>query len=114
MASVCESIDLGEFVVGEIPAPLTYQFKTSAGVAIDLSGYTAKFKVQERWGAASELNATVSDAANGKVTRAWDGSEFPSPGEYSAMFWVGNGVNRFASVLITWVTRASVGSVPTV
>lgn len=110
----CEAIDLGEFIVGEKPAPLTYQFLTATGAVIDIDGWDAVFSVQERWGTPQELAAVISDGPNGKVTRTWDGTEFPTPGEYTAMFWVGNGTNRFASTPITWVTRAAVGSVPAV
>lgn len=110
----CESIDLGEFIVGEKPAPLTYQFLTAAGTAINITGWDAVFTVREKWGTAQELTANVTAGPAGKVTRTWDGTEFPTPGEYEAVFWVGNGTNRFASTPIAWVARASVGSIPAI
>lgn len=109
----CECNDLGEFVVGEKPAPLVYQFLDASGAPINLTaGYTAAFYVKEAWGAEQHLAAVITDAANGKVTRTWDGTEFVGPGSYNAEFWVGNGTNRFASERICWTARAAVAGVP--
>lgn len=109
------TVTTGPFVVGEIPAPLVYQYLDDAGAPIDLTGYTAKFVYRERDGAPTTGNATVSDAPNGKVQYVWTGTEFPTPGHYRAEFWAGNGgVNKFASVLITFDVRNPVGTVPNV
>jgi len=105
----------GPYVVGEKPAPLVYQFLNAAGVVLDLSAsYTARFHWRERYGAVTTANATITDAINGKVTYTWVGTEFPTPGQYVGEFWVGNGSNRFASQLLEWDTRASVGVAPTI
>jgi hypothetical protein len=110
---------IGPYVVGEIPAPLEYQFLDYAGGPINLAGYTAKFQRGERGNTAPfinvvTLNAVITDAANGKVTYTWVASDFPAPGPYAGMFWVGNGTQRYASLLITWTVCASVGVAPAI
>lgn len=109
------SVDIGPFVAGEIPAPLAYQFLSSAGMAIDLGGYTAKFSCREMSGGAPTVDgvsAVVSDPTNGVVTYTWTGTEFPTAGRYEAEVWVGNTTQRFASVLLKFEVRAAVASVP--
>lgn len=111
------SVAVGPYVVGEKPAPLEYQFLDSAGTPMNLGAYTAKFSCIERGSGvvtADAAAATVTDAANGKVTHSWVGSEFPTPGRYEAEMWVGNTTQRFATVLITFTVRAAVASVPNI
>lgn len=110
-------ITIGPYIVGEIPAPLEYQFLDSADNPIDLTGYTANFQWGERGFKSSFINsitenATITDDINGKVTYTWDGDEFRSSGRYVGMFWVGNLANRFASILIIWNTCQSVDNPP--
>jgi hypothetical protein len=109
-----DRIDLGQYVVGEKPAPLIYTFKDSDGVVMDLSEYTAQFVYREADGAATTRGAVVTNALLGEVTYTWDGSEFSGPGSYLAEIWVGNNLNRFCSWLITYTVRLPVGSVPTI
>lgn len=114
-----ESVELGSYVVGEVPLPLEYQFLDSDGVAIDLTGFgTATFQwadyVQGQFVNPVVETATVSDAPNGKVTYAWDGDEFDSPGEHAAMFFVNDGTTQYASLLITWHVCLAVGTPPAV
>lgn len=107
-------VKLGVFTVGEIPAPLEYQFLDWSGVPIDLTaGFTAKFN-WTRVGAApaATANATVSSALLGKVQYTWTGTEFAAPGQYRAQFIVGNGTQRWFSDMIQWTTRSGVGNVP--
>lgn len=107
------TVQIGPYVVGEIPAPLQYQFQDSDGNALDLTGYTAEFQWGERDGGGF-VNTEIGTAAlvppetNGTVERVWTGAEFDVPGRYGAYFWVGNGTNRFASELITWQVCAAV------
>jgi hypothetical protein len=110
-------ITIGPFTVGEIPAQLQYQFQDADGNPIDLTGYTAVFQ----WGArdnttmfsdAQSVAANIVDESNGRVRHVWSGDELSTPGRYAGMFWVGNGVNRFASILILWTTCLSVDNPP--
>ena len=108
------SVTAGPYTVGEKPPPMTYTFLDSTGVAINLTGYTAKFVVKEHDGAATTYNATVTTPASGIVTFSWTGVEFATAGHYQAEFWVGNTVLRYASILITFDVRLPVGAVPAI
>lgn len=107
-------ITLGPYVVGEKPAPLEYAFLDANGAPINITGWTAKFQCQERFGSVFYGNGVISDGPNGKAEYVFTGSEFPTAGTYRAQFWVGNGVNRFASVDIKFNVVSSVGVPPTI
>lgn len=109
-------VTIGPYVVGEKPAPFVYTFQDYAGAALPITGYAAKFIVRrsDDPAGAQTYNATVSNGAAGQVTYTWTGAEFPVPGHYLAEMWVGNGSNRFASVLIRFDVRSAVGPVPNI
>lgn len=113
-SSQTPSVCIGPYVVGEIPPALVYQFLDSGGAPINLTAYQVDFIVRERSGAPATHAGALSDAANGKVSYTWTGAEWPTPGRYLAEFFVGNGTNRYASLLITFTVRASVGAVPSI
>lgn len=101
----------GPYVVGEVPAPLVYSFLDSAGVALNLTGYAVTFSYRRGDDSVTVTgSAAVTNAAAGEVTLTWSTAPFPEPGRYFGEFWVGNGVNRFASLLVTFVVRAAVDS----
>lgn len=104
------------FTVGEKPDPLEYQFLDANGSAMPITGYTAKFSTREAFALAPLINiatAAITDAANGKVTYTWTGAEFVAAGHFRAELWVGNGTQRYASVIIEYDVRSPIGSVPT-
>ena len=106
---------LGQFTQGEKPAPLVYQFLDDNGVPINLTGYTVKFQWRQQFdGAATTLNGSLADAVNGKVQVTWTGLEFANTGSFEGQFWAGNMTNLFASDVITWSVRRSVGPVPAI
>ncbi len=107
-------VTIGPFVAGEKPSPLVYTFLDDGGAAINLTGFTAKLNVRERWGLAVQYNATVSQPEAGKVTYTWTGAEFPTAGRYTAEIWAGNGTLRYDSILIEFTVRAPVGPVPSI
>lgn len=113
------SVELGSYVVGEVPPPLEYQFQDADGEPIDLTGFTvATFQwspyVQGQFTDPTVATATVTTPLEGRVTYVWDGSEFQSPGEFAAMFFVNNGTTQYASILITWHVCLAVGTAPAV
>ena len=111
------TIEIGPYVVGEVPIPIEYTYVDSAGAPINLVGYTAVFQRGEIDGAfvnAVTQIAAITDAANGKVTYTWTAADFLHPGRFGGMFFVGNGTNRYASWLITWTTCASVDTPPNI
>lgn len=98
---------IGPFVVGEIPAPIDYQYEDSAGVGIPIHGYSAKFEVWERDTPGCLIyDAIPDDLDAGVVKYVWAGGEFPTPGHYQARFWIGNLTQRFASILIKFDVAA--------
>lgn len=108
------SVVIGPYVAGEKPPPLTYTFLDSTGTAINLTGYAAKVNIREKYGTATQYNATVSAPTSGTVTYAWTGTEFPTAGQYLAEVWCGNGVQRYDSLLLKFDVRAAVGPVPSI
>lgn len=113
------TVDLGSYVVGEVPPPLEYQFLDASGDPINLTGYTtATFQwsdyVQGQFVNPVVETASVTDAVAGKVTYTWDGDEFAGPGEHAALIYVNNGTNQYASLLIMWHVCLAVGAPPVV
>lgn len=113
------SVELGSYVVGEVPPPLEYQFLDADGNPIDLTGFgVATFQwspyVQGQFIDPHIETATVSTPTEGRVTYVWDGTEFQLPGEYASMFFVNDGTTQYASILIFWHVCLSVGPAPSV
>lgn len=111
------TIEIGPYVVGEIPIPLEYTFVDSDGVPLNLTGFAVRFQRGEIDGGfvnATTVNADLTDGPAGKVTYEWVAGDFPHPGRFGGMFFVGNGTNRYASWLITWTTCASVDTPPNI
>jgi hypothetical protein len=108
------SVTAGSYVAGEKPPPLVYTFLDSAGAAINLTGYTAKFIIREKFGTPTTYNATVSAPTSGQVTYTWTGTEWPTAGHYLAEFVVGNSTNRYNSLLIKHDVRMPVGPEPSI
>jgi len=103
------------FVIGEIEPPLEYTFLDQAGVPINLLNYAAKVTIKEEYGAPlGPLNASVTNSAGGVVTYVWTGTEYPTPGHYLAEIWVGNGANRYCSVMLSFDVRAPLGAIPAI
>ncbi len=112
-----ESVELGSYVVGEVPPPLEYQFLDFDGNPINLTGFgTSTFQwadyVQGQFLNPVTDTATVTDAVTGRVTHVWDGDEFDSPGDHAAQFFVNDGTVQYASLLIIWHVCLPVGTPP--
>jgi hypothetical protein len=113
---MADTLTIGPYVVGEKPAPLVYQFLDSAGAPINLTGYaTPEFHFQRTDSSTTVTGAAVvTDAANGKVSHVWLGTEFTTPGRWWCEFWVGNGTQRYASKRMEARVRAAVGTAPAI
>ena len=97
------TINIGIYKVGEIPAPIVVTLEDSDEVALNLSGYTAKW-VYRRADGTSVTNAAslVSGGTTGQTTYTWADDDFEEPGNYEGEMWAGNGTNRFTSVTYSW------------
>lgn len=109
-----DEVAIGPYVVGEKPPPLEYSFLDSNGAPIDLSGYSAEFVYKEADSAAITVGAAVSTPGTGTVEYVWIGTEFANAGSYRAEFWTGNGTNRYASLILVFQVRSSIGPVPNI
>lgn len=107
---------IGPYVVGEKPSPLSYTFLDSSGVAMNLTGYTAKFitRLVDDDTTAATFNATITNPTGGVVTYTWTGSEMTTPGKHWGELWVGNTTQRYASVRLEFTVRQAVGPVPSI
>lgn len=105
---------LGPYQQGEIPAPLVVTFTDSAGTALNLTGYTAKFVYQQDAETAVTRDATVTTAASGIVTYTWVAGDFTAAGDYKGAVWVGNSTNRYASEPIIWRVEDPPGTAPSI
>lgn len=114
MKSCGTTQNLGTFTQGEVPAPLVYQYLDADGVPINLTGYQVRFVWKPAGGLPVTGNGSIVDAATGQVGYSWSGAEFNIPGPYEAQFWAGNLTNKFASDVIQWTVRVSVGPVPAI
>lgn len=108
------TVTIGPYTVGEKPPPLVYTFLDSAGVAVNLTGYTAVFNHRPVDGESAAGLASVTTPLAGQVTHTWTGAELTTPGDHWAEFWVGNTVNRLCSLRILYSVRAAVGPVPSI
>lgn len=110
-----DSLAIGPYTVGEKPVPLEYQFLSSLGAPLDLTGYTALFHYRRSdEPQAITVSAAVTDPTAGKVTHVWSGDELSTPGTWWLEFWVGNGTQRYASKRLDAAVWAPVGPVPTI
>jgi hypothetical protein len=113
------TIQLGSFVVGEVPPPLVFQFVDANDDPIDLTGFTtATFQWSEviRGQFVSPVieTAIVTIPATGVVTYTWDGDEFDVTGSYAGIFFVNDGTTQYASSTIEWHVCQSIGTPPIV
>ena len=113
------TVELGSFVVGEVPTPLVYRFLDADGQPINLTGFgVATFQWSEVVRGQYLLPvvevAVVTNAVDGQVTYTWDGDEFDAPGEYAALFYVNDGTNQYASDELRWQVCLSIGTPPVV
>lgn len=96
------------------PAALLYTFTDSAGVAINLTGYTVKMHLRKPDGTASELTGALSDADDGIVTYTLTAANLDQAGYYFAQFWVGNGTNRFDGEMLAWYVPEPLTTTPNI
>ena len=114
----CGSTNAGCYKRGEHPAPLQYQFQDASGAPLpSIVGYTVKLLLREQYADAAttqQLSGTIVDPAQAIVQYAWTGAEWTTPGRWLAEFWIGNGLQRFASVTIVMDVAAPIGPVPNI
>lgn len=102
---------IGPYTIGESPITLEITFKDSLGVAINLTGYTAKFAITKADGSGTVVpagTATITDPTGGKVDYDWDDADIATAGHFRAQMWVNNTTTgvTLASDLFEYFVRA--------
>lgn len=103
------SITIGPYTAGEVPEPLEYQFLDADGDPIDLTGYTAAFRLSIDGATGTENAATLSAPRGGRVTYTWETGDLTA-GELAAEFEVSNGTNTFISDRLTGTVTAAIAT----
>jgi hypothetical protein len=101
------SIEIGAYVEGERPEPLEYQFLDADGVAVNLTGFTATFRLQVGDPPGVSNAAAVATPLEGKVTYTWAADDLVA-GALRAEFVVTNGTNTYVSDRLVGVVRAAI------
>lgn len=110
-------MNLGEYVGGERPAPVTVQFTDSNGTNLDTSTGVWVARLVYKVDGAADADATTDTTPTVNGTGL---ATFTPPvaaitsGSYVARLVIGNGTNRYASELITWTVADMVGSMPNI
>lgn len=106
-------LTLGPYTAGEKPAPITYQFLDDQGVPLALTGsWVAKLEQRNRSTGDTVTEATPTfDVPTATATFTVATTD---PGVYTGELWIGDGSNRYASVRFAWLTRAAVGTAPSI
>lgn len=100
-------IELGSFVVGEVPPPIEYSYLDAAGDPINLTGYTATFSIVKGDGTDLSRTADLSDGPNGEVTYIWVAADMDTAGVLRCEFKATNGTNTFYSERFVGYVRAA-------
>lgn len=107
-----ETIDLGSFVAGEIPEALVVTM-TRNGVALNLTGYTAKWQFGKQGEASTTAAATITSPSTGVTRYDWVSGNMATAGFYVGYMWVGNGSQKYASERFVWTVDEGIGTAPT-
>ena len=103
-------IELGPFIAGEIPAPLSYSFTNADNEPLFIDSFVTKYQYKRLDGPGPvTVNATVD--AN-TTTHIWGENEIAEPGIYEAVFWVSDQATRFASIPFIYRVKPAPGDVP--
>ena len=100
------TIRIGPYVAGEIPEPLVYAFLDAAGVAINLTGYTASFRLRIGSAATATLAAVVTDAAAGQVTHTWLTGELTAGQLFGEFIATGPSTKFYSARFVGTITAA--------
>lgn len=105
---------------GSKPPSLEYQYLDENNDPVDLSigSWTGQARAEQLHVDSQPLNigtGSVSvNTANATATYNWHESDFSTPGRFLLIIWIGNGTQRFGSVVFEWVVSDAPGADPTV
>ena len=88
-------VNLGVFGKGEIPEPIQITIQDADGVAINLTGMTAKFVIEVVRQTVAGLGAgttTIPTPLSGITKYVWVVADFNTVGTFRGQMWVGDAV----------------------
>lgn len=109
MTTTAQVVYLGVYTVGEVPPPISYSFLDSDGNALDTDAFAADdatFTYRRSRSTTETERAAVLAPATGVVTWTPVAADFATPGVFYGKFFIDNGTNAHASVLLVWETRS--------
>ncbi len=86
-------VNLGVFGKGEVPEPIQITIQDADGVAINLTGMTAKFVIEAVRQTVAGLGAgttTIPDLVNGVTQYVWVTADMNTIGTFRGQMWVGD------------------------
>lgn len=101
------------------PQAISYQWKKGDGTALDftIGTWTGQAKAEAVDGTAPTNlgNGAVTVATStATATYAFHADDFSTVGIFRLVIWVGNGINRYGSVVFEWEVYDAPGAAPTV
>ena len=109
---------IGPYAIGEIPSPLQITITDYDGAVIDLTDFTAKFKIvrldDDTPSGLATGSSTIFDASNGVTQYSFVAADFTTSGHYRGVMWVGDGSVRYSSDMFEWFIRDNGTTAPSI
>lgn len=105
---------------GSKPPALEYQYLDDVGDPIDISvgvwtgqGRAEQLHTDSQPTGIGEGSVTI-DVVTATATYSWADEDFATVGRFILIIWIGNGQDRFGSVIFEWEVADSPGADPSV
>lgn len=104
------TIEIGPFTQYELPGQIQHTFTDSAGVALNLTGYTVRYHYKRHGVAAVTRNGVLVTAASGIVGYTPIAADLNTAGVYKAHFSATNLTNTYYSDDIVYRVKEALGA----